>query len=299
MMRSANPDLNVEAIVADIENLPLGAFRCDVLLTALDSKHARMVANFAFCKLAIPYWIDSGLSAPSLVRVSMFARGEDAPCYECSLDSADYASEQSYPCQPDFTPPPTNSPAYLGSLAASLQAAECGRLLSGQFDKASLNRELIYDAFSRSLFITRLESRAKMCRVDHDPFRIRPLRRGHRRITVADVFALGRSGSQANRAAAATLEVPGKLFVRELSCRCGARRGTLRLKGRFDSAAQTCAKCGGRMAPLGTGLTNVLVRSSLSPRELARPLTALGLLPGDVLSVGEGRRVSFFQLGRP
>jgi molybdopterin/thiamine biosynthesis adenylyltransferase len=295
MMRAANCQLEAESIVADIENLPLGLFRCDILLTALDSKRARMVANYAFRKLAIPYWIDSGVSAPWLVRVSTFAQGQNSPCYECALDSADYASEQSYPCQPGFTPPPTNSPAYLGSLAASLQAAECARLLSDQLDQASLNRELVYDVSSRRLFVTRLELRD--CRLDHSAFPIRPLRRSPQRITVAEVFALRGNGSTTKSGTGTFLEVPGKLFVRELACPCGARRSTLRLKGRFGTAGQACARCGGRMSPAGTGLTNVLARRSLSPRELARPLSALGLQSADVIAIGARCRVVFYELG--
>jgi molybdopterin/thiamine biosynthesis adenylyltransferase len=297
MMQAINPMLQIEHLVTDIENLPLGLFRCDVLLTALDSKRARMVANYAFRKLAIPFWIDSGVSAPWLVRISTFAQGQKAPCYECALNSADYASEQSYPCQPEFTPPPTNSPAYLGSLAASLQTAEFARLLSGQFDQASLNRELVYDAFSRKLFVTRLERR-ETCRLDHGAFNIRTLRRSPRRITVAEAFALGSDGSNSKSQAAGVLEVPGKLFVRELACSCGARRSVLRLKGRFGAAAQACAKCGRRMSPTGTGLANVLARDALSPGDLAHPLSALGLQPADVIAIGERRQINFFELGR-
>jgi len=123
-IQAAHPKLDVDYLIADIADLPLAAFRCSLLATALDSKPARNVANYAFGKLGIHYWLDSGVSAPSLVRISGYARGPGAPCYECELDQADYASEQSYPCQPPHQPPPTNSPEYLGALAASLQAAE-------------------------------------------------------------------------------------------------------------------------------------------------------------------------------
>jgi len=297
LMQAINPDLHAEPIVGDIENLPLGVFRCDILLTALDSKRARMAANYAFRKLAIPFWIDSGVSAPWLVRVSTFTQGQHAPCYECALDSADYASEQTYPCQPEFTPPPTNSPAYLGSLAASLQAAECSRLLAGQCDPATLNRELVYDASSQRLFVTRLD-RHEACRLDHSAFRIRPLARGARQISVREAFALGPGGSSPDSQAAEVLEVPGKLFVRELACPCGERRAGLRLKGRLGAAAQTCGKCGERMLPTGMGLINGLARGALSPRELAKPLSSLGLRAADVIAICCGSRVNFFELGR-
>jgi len=295
-MRIVNPQLKVETLVGNIENLPLGLFRCQVLLTALDSKRSRMAANYAFRKLAIPYWVDSGISAPALVRITTFAQGQDAPCYECALDSADYASEQSYPCQPEFTPPPTNSPAYLGALAASLQAAECARLLSGPAAPESLNRELIYHAATHRLVLTRLK-RLESCRLDHDAFSICPLSRSPARVTLADAFALGTRGTSLSAQAAASLGVPGKLFVRELACRCGARRTGLRLGGRFGAAAQTCTQCGARMSPTGSSLTNVLARRALSPRDLAKPLSALGLQPGDVIAINAGARIGFFELG--
>jgi hypothetical protein len=295
-MQALNPRLSLEPRVADIENLPLGLLRCDILLTALDSKRARIAANYAFRKLGIRYWIDSGVSAPWLARVSVFAQGQDAPCYECALGTADYASEQSYPCQPHFSAPPTNSPQFLGSLAASLQAAEFNRLLSGQFDPAVLNRELVYDASARKLVLTRLMCQPRTCRLDHAAFNIRFLKRGPRQITLGEMFAMGNGAVSSKAQPAARLEVPGKLFVRELNCQCGERSQRLHLKGRFKPADQRCAHCGKRMAPTGRGLTDVLMRNDLSRRDLHKPLSSLGLLSGDVIAVGNGRRTQFFEL---
>jgi hypothetical protein len=295
-MQAINPRLQIEPVVADIENLPLGLFGCDLLLTALDSRRSRIAANYAFGKLGIPYWIDSGVSTPSLVRISMFAQGTSAPCYECSLDNADYSSEQSYPCQPEWTPPPSNSPDFLGALAAGFQAAEHAKLVSGSIDQALLNRELIYDTSSHRLFVTRLVRRAA-CRFDHQPFTIRQLRQSPQRITLAEAFALGSGRSKPKSQLDTSLEVPGRLFARELGCPCGARRRALRLQGRFRASEQTCAKCGQRMVPLGSGLANVLARAALAPRELARPLSALGLQPADVIAIGERNRVAYLELG--
>src|ERR1043165_4159838 len=116
--RANYPGLEVDYIVGDLEALSLGQLRCDVLLTALDSRRARIAANYAFGKLALPLWIDAGVSAPSLVRVSVFGQGAGAPCYECPLGPKDYAADQSYPCRPASIPPPTPSPRYFGGLRA-------------------------------------------------------------------------------------------------------------------------------------------------------------------------------------
>ncbi|HOX55992.1 MAG TPA: ThiF family adenylyltransferase [Candidatus Paceibacterota bacterium] len=299
MMQAANQRLHVESIVAGIEDLPLGIYRrYGLMLTALDSQTARMTANFAFEKAGIRYWIDSGVSAPSLVRISTFAQGADAPCYECGLSDSDYAAEARYPCQPAFTAPGTNSPQYLGTLAASMQAAISALLLSGKFDPAILNREVVYDVAAQKLFVTRLVRR-KTCRLDHGAFGIRPLHRAPARIPLAEAFMLGPGGSRRAARAAASLEVPDKLFVRVLACECGAQRQVLRLKGRIGLRAQTCARCGGRMFPPGAGLTNSLRLDSLTARELARPLSALGLEPADVIAISDNRRTNYYELGFP
>jgi len=114
---------------------------------------------------------------------------------------------------------------------------------------------------------------------------------------MAAAFALGEGRSSVKAKAAATLEVPGRLFVRELACQCGERRRVLRLKGRLRMSQQKCAKCGRRMSPLGTGLANTLRGDTLSSRELARPLSSLGLLPADVIALGRRNRLSCFELG--
>ena len=294
--RANYPGLEVDYIVGDLEALSLGQLRCDVLLTALDSRRARIAANYAFGKLGVPIWIDAGVSAPSLVRVSVFGQGAGAPCYECPLGPKDYAADQSYPCRPASISPRTNSPEYLGALAASLQAAELDNLLSSPPDQAFVNRELIYDTASHKLFETRLERR-ETCRFDHQPLKIRQLPIGPKRLPIAAALALGPGGSKAQLRTGVTLEVPGRTFVRELACQCGERRRVLRLKGRFRRAQQVCGKCGQLLAPLGTGLASALAAEALTPSELARPLSSLGLEPREVIAIGHNGRFSCFELG--
>ena len=86
--------------------------------------------------------------------------------------------------------------------------------------------------------------------------------------------------------------------MRELICACGQRRPVLRLKGRFSAAARTCGRCGGEMSPTGTGLTNAQTRGALSTRDHAKPLSALGLQPADVIAISVGRRINYYELGR-
>lgn len=292
-MEAFNRDLSVEAIHGDIRHLAMGLFACDLLMTALDSVPARIIANFAFQRLSIPYWIDAGLLAPSLVRVSVFAQGKAAPCYECGLDGAAYESEQSYPCQQADTPPPTRAPEYLAMVAGGL-AVECAETLVGTSNAMRLSRELLFDVSSRKLVETRLERR-NSCRLEHGAFKIHKLRKAPSQIALAAAFALG--PSRRLRPVPASLEVPGHLFVREVACKCGERRAVLRLNGRLRSAEQACASCGRAMTPLGTGLSNALVRDVLTPRLLAQPLSALGLRPADVVAIRHGGSVDYYELG--
>lgn len=289
-MRAANPRLEVEPMVGDIEHLPLGLLRADVLLTCLDSRRARMRANLAFTRLGIPFWVDAGISAPALTRVSLWGRGADGACYECGLSPADYAAEGSYPCQAAQAPPPTRSPEHLGALAAALQVGEVSRVLAGAADAAQVGRELVYDLSGRVLALTRLARRVD-CRCEHRPWRIQALGRSATRITLAEALELGAVRSRGTP----ELRVPGTLFVRGLVCPgCGEQRSVLRLQGRFSEGHRGCRRCGQRMAPLGIRLAGALLSADLSPRERALPLSALGVADADVIAVTRGVRTAYF-----
>ena len=95
------PHLRVEPFVADLEDVPLSAFRADVLLGALDSRRARqLLISERGWPLGVPV-IDGGVGEGLLGRVQVFVPGETSACLECTWGEADYrhlAAE--YPCRP-------------------------------------------------------------------------------------------------------------------------------------------------------------------------------------------------------
>src|SRR5262249_53813546 len=125
----------VEAIVADLEDLPLGLCRVNVVLGALDSRRARQVlVSEIGWPLGIPV-VDGGVGRGLLGRVQTFIPGTDTACLECTWGKEDYRQlAAEYPCHPgaSTTTPPTPAPALTGATVAGLMAAECLALLSGQ-----------------------------------------------------------------------------------------------------------------------------------------------------------------------
>jgi molybdopterin/thiamine biosynthesis adenylyltransferase len=80
--RRLNPRLRVRAVAADVETLPLGALRGDLLLACVDSRRARQRVNQAAWRLGIP-WVDAGVLGEGLLaRVTGYVPAPDQPCLE-------------------------------------------------------------------------------------------------------------------------------------------------------------------------------------------------------------------------
>jgi molybdopterin/thiamine biosynthesis adenylyltransferase len=173
------PQLRVESFVTDLEDVPLGAFRADVLLGALDSRRARqLLVSERGWPLGVTV-IDGGVGEGLLGRVQVFVPGDQSACLECTWGDADYrhlAAE--YPCRPGVavTTPATVAPACVGAVVAGTMAARCLDVLAGEAPAQS--RELAFDLRHELAFDLRhnrfLESRLRRsprCRFDHEVVR--------------------------------------------------------------------------------------------------------------------------------
>jgi molybdopterin/thiamine biosynthesis adenylyltransferase len=261
------PGLQVIPIHDAIENVPPGRLRGDVILGCLDSKYARQHVNQLAWRLGVP-WIDAGVRADGLLaRVNVYLPGtENACCLECAWSEVDYQTlDIPRPCGGDG--PPTNAPAYLGSLAASLQAAECDKLLRGSRD--SVNREILVDLATHKLYETTYR-RNPQCRFDHQTWAIEPL---DGRLSVAEALEL----------AGGTLQVEGKSFSTRLRCGCGELKPVICLSGRLAEAKRICPNCGELMHHTGFDSVERLTTP------MSQTLTSIGLLPGDILIAGGNR----------
>jgi molybdopterin/thiamine biosynthesis adenylyltransferase len=190
-LREGQHDATVEAVVGDLDQLPLGLFDVDLICGGLDSQRARqtLVSEIAW-PLGKPV-VDGGVGEGWLGRVQVFVPGTATACLECGWGSADYQRlVEEYPCHPGetFHAPATQSPAFSGAVVAGLMAAEGVRLLDGSADQES--REIAFDLTHRRFLVSRLR-RAVKCRFDHAVVGERlPLRHSFASATVGDVVEM-------------------------------------------------------------------------------------------------------------
>jgi adenylyltransferase/sulfurtransferase len=292
-----NPALSIKAIAETVERVPLGLLRADVILACLDTKRARQYVNQAAWRLGVP-WIDTGVEAGNLLaRVNVYVPGDERPCLECAWDEQDYSAlEQAYPCA-GFAAQTfrTNAPSSLGALAASLQAIECEKVLSGHLEHAAVGQQVLIGAAHHKHYVTAYR-RNPECRFDgHETWSIKRLNRRPQDLTVRQALELGHTADSVNTQVG--LRVEGDPFVRKLSCAgCGQTRRLLRLQSRLRAADSACGRCGQRMFAAGFDLSERLAAVALTGRLLNRSLHSLGFRQGDVFGVGSRAREMHFEI---
>ena len=297
-LRRINPGLRVEALADAVERVPLGKLRADVILSCLDSRIARQYVNQFAWRLGVPL-IDAGVEAgSSLARVNVYIPGPDNPCLECAWDDRDYeALEQTYPCLGfDSNVAATNAPSSLGALAASLQAIECQKLLSGQMEWAAVNKQVLVDASYHKHYVTSFR-RNPNCRFpDHSVWEIQTLDRSPKSLSLEQALKLGSDG--VNNGASVSFRAEGKPFVKRLVCsNCGYARSMLRLECSLTEAQTTCRRCGRRMVAAGFDLVERL-QASAHREVLSRSLGSLGLRPGEIFSVSGANAEYHYELSQ-
>jgi molybdopterin/thiamine biosynthesis adenylyltransferase len=304
-----NPYLRVEAVVGDIEDVPLGLLRADVLLACLDSRRARQAVNQAAWRLGIP-WIDAGVRTDDLLaRVNVYLPGFHHACMECAWSQRDYeVIEQTYPCASDAPlTAGTNAPAGLGALAAALQVLECQKLCAGEWERLAVDKQVLVGAARHTHCVTRFRRNAA-CRFDHAAWHIEPLDQHAEDLSVGAAFALlatptplpflATDAVEGRTEKWPALRLEGQVFVKKLTCpRCGdTRELPWRLSGRLGPD-QHCARCGRRRLATAFDVVEWLRPTDLPSAALAQPLHSLGFRTADVLTVRDAKGARHFQLG--
>jgi len=321
-VRRINPALHITAVVEDVENLPLGSLRADVIVACVDSRRTRQYLNQTAWRLGVP-WIDAGVQGDSLLaRVNVYVPGPDSPCLECAWDQRDYeALEQTYPCElnqrplhPAPLPPgarepdveeraipcesglramtsPTNAPSSLGALAAALQAIECQKLLTGHYEQVAASRQVLIDAAYHRHYVTTFR-RNPGCRFDHALWTIERVKCRPQELTLRDVFAL-REGSNGEGSSSA-LRIEGRTFIRQLTCPgCGRAKPLWRFAGPLHHGC----RCGQQLVAAGHEMTEWLTATELPWYVLARSLHRLGIRSGDVITLRSRTEEHNYQIG--
>jgi molybdopterin/thiamine biosynthesis adenylyltransferase len=276
-VRGIAPGLEVRSLSKDIERVPWGIFRGEVILTCLDSRRARMFVNLLSRRLGV-LWIDAGVGGGGqLARVSVFPPGREEPCLECSWDERDYELvEQDYPCDGPAGSMDENTPtggsSSLGALAAALQATEWRRIQAGE---VATRKDILFDAESHTSLVSS-HHRNSSCRLgDHVPWTIESAASGPDEMTLEKAFDCWGS----------VIGVERSPFTTELWCwNCDAHRSTLRLTGSLRKRDLRCPRCGLPMAVPAIALRDRLEIADVPQRHRRRTLASLGLLPGDIVS---------------
>jgi len=286
-LRRINPRVTVEAFVASVEDVPLGRLRADLILACLDSRGARRYVNEAAWRLNVP-WIDSGVHADGLLaRANVYVPGPDTACMECGWDDRDYEQQkQEYACLAGGAEPtPTNAPSALGALAASIQAVEAQKLLTGDTERAAIGKQILIDALHHRFYLTELRRNAR-CRFDHETWDLVEVGGDPGNLTIGE--ALGLHAKRPDGNGEVSLRAERQPFVGGLRCpSCGRTKSLLRLQHRLTPNQQKCPKCGPRMAASGADMVEDLTASNVSARRLRCSLRSLGFRPGDVFAVGD------------
>jgi molybdopterin/thiamine biosynthesis adenylyltransferase len=293
-LRGIKAALRVQPIVDSVERLPLGRLRADVILACVDSRRTRLAISQAAWRVGAPL-IDAGVDGAGLLaRVNVYLPGGDGPCLECAYDEHDYAAiETVYPCTPrsdsngrdkSRSAFSTAAPSTIGALAAALQAIECRKLLTGQFEQAAIGRQILIDARHHRHYLTAIP-RNPNCRFDHEVWPITAIRGRASSITLGDAFKL--DGAFDSVRGGIGIAVEGHVFVRQLTCRsCGWKKGVLRLDRSLWASERVCEGClQETMFAAGFDQTERLEASTLPRRMLRRSLASIGLRDGDVFSL--------------
>ncbi len=294
-LRGINPHLQVHAIADSVEHLPLGILRAELILSCVDSRLPRMhICQTTYRLGGNIAWMDAGVDGRGLIaRVNAYLPGAERPCLECGWSEKDYeALAEAYSCTGrNESEWPTNAPAALGALAASMLVLEVQKFLAG--NPLPFGSQILMDAAHHRYYLTSFR-RNPYCRFDHELWAIEKLGPRERGCSLAAAFRRFRSGTPRHRDS--WLQVEGKPFVKRLICGgCGRSKSLLRLRDSLRPEDRVCPTCGGTLLARGWDLTERLC-GALSSQTLALPLSSLGLRKGEVFTIGDCAGVRHFEI---
>ncbi len=314
-LRKIREDLKVTGVVDRVENVPWGLFRGDLIVGCVDSKGSRAAIGLMARRMGVTY-VDVAIRADGLLaRVDVYGAGAGDACIECGFSEGDYQQiTRSYACDGEVKEA-TGASAALGGLAASLAALECGKILERGVSGDLVGKQIVVEAERHHVYLNSLR-RNPHCRFDHRVWEIgrkrvgtlgeivrgvgypskyedpHPSCRNHRKRTGRVPPEYQGRGKKEGRGIRG-IAVEGKSWITRVVCRgCGEERKVVMLQGRGKGMG-TCEKCGGVVQPLGFGM---VPRLEIGAGLAERGIGDVGLLSGDVVSVGDGEGEEYFEL---
>lgn len=287
-LRSIRPVLRVNAIEKRIEEIPLGVLRgADVILGCVDSRASRRVLGQISFRLGVPL-IDAGVMGDlRLARVSVFDPRRKTACMECAWSQRDYTMlEQTFACGASNAAPASRSPAFLASIAASMQVAELERLCTDEILDCEAARELLLEVRGGRLLNSTLP-RNPECLFDHETWPIRDAGLAPLDLSLAELFEQTRGDA---------LLIDGNSFATRFGCRCGSEVEALRIFTRLNGNAPMCHGCDAPSQAIAFFNADELRRDVLPASFLATPLIEAGFCESDIVRVETDGGLACFEL---
>jgi ThiF family len=167
--RRINPALEVVAFTEPLENIPLESYRGRTILSALDSRLARMHLSEIAFGVGVRVWIDLAVRADGKIARASVMRPAcaGAACLCCSWTERDFAAvSEEFSCSGSRAQA-TRAPTYLGATAAALGAH---LLMCSQAEQRVSDARLRHHYFSMEAQKTWVTTvlRNPACRLAHE-----------------------------------------------------------------------------------------------------------------------------------
>ncbi|MBW2270511.1 MAG: ThiF family adenylyltransferase [Deltaproteobacteria bacterium] len=181
---------------------------------------------------------------------------------------------------------------HAGQLAATFQAIEIQKLVTGEMENVAAAREVLNDARHHAHLVSQLV-RNPHCRFAHEP---------SWEITSTPDLPLGAALELAGGSAAdSRLAVPDSAFLSQRVCPdCDLVEAVWRLREGLGRASLPCPRCQAARPPRGFDLQTELSQQALPAPLLERPLSERGLRAGEIFAVeAPGSLPRYFELLGP
>ncbi len=284
--KEINPDVAYHWMRGDVINdVGLGLFAdVDVVIGCLDNREARLWVNRQCWKVGTP-WVDSGIQEIQGV-VKVFVP-PDSSCYECTMTARDYQLlNVRYSCpllrREQILEGKVPTAPTIASMMGALEVQEALKLIHGM--PVAPGSALVFNGVTNQFYRTKLPRREDC--LSHETYpEPTPLAIGNG-ATAHDLFTL--AGQHLEGPMTLPLE---RDMVTTVSCpTCGWSKELHQPRTQVTTADATCPVCN----ELGRPETLSAVDQG-SPFD-DRPLSMLGVPPGDILRVDGSHESAFFRL---
>jgi molybdopterin/thiamine biosynthesis adenylyltransferase len=286
-IRDLNPDVQTQALHADVNDVGLGLFRrMDAIIGCLDNRQARLSVNRSCWHLGKP-WVDGAIQdLYGVARVFWPGRGA---CYECTLTELDWQIlRQRYSCpwlaRQDIQQGKVPTTPIMASVIGSIQVQETLKLLHGM--PVAAGKGIFFNGRANEVLLTeypvrddcqshwRFESVTELSHATAKDTRVGELLR-----LIQDEMGEG-----------AFIELDHDLVISWRCVSCGATEDVLVPLHQLHNEPAVCSQCGGARTIVTTH------RLTGTERFIDRTLTELGVPPLHVLAARKNQDYYYFEL---